>query len=305
MSYILVAVGLASLVLGGELLVRGAVALAARAGVSPLLIGLTLVGFGTSTPELAASVTAALDGSPGIALGNVVGSNIANILLIVGLAALLRPLVLSPAAGLRDGVVMLLAGVGCLVVVLGGTVGRADGFVLVACLAGYVALIYRQERRAKPDDASPGASSPVAIACFAGGLVLVLLGANLLVSGAIDLARAFGVSEIIVGLTLVALGTSLPELATSLVATVRRQPDVALGNVLGSNIFNVLGILGITAIITPLEVPARIATVDVWVMLAGSAALLGLLWFAARVGRGAGAAMLVAYATYVAAMALA
>jgi cation:H+ antiporter len=300
--------GLLLLLAGGDGFVRGSVAIARRLGLSPLLIGLTLVGFGTSTPELLTSLQAALAGSPGIAIGNVVGSNTANILLILGLAALIQPLRTRPEAFKRDGTVVLLAALACLGVVMLGEIGRLAGLVLVGALLAYVGYTYVHETRAPDASAAmheaEAASEPrphrlwQALLFTVGGLLATLLGAKLLVDGAIELAAAAGISETIVGLTVVAVGTSLPELTVSLVAAFRRQADVAFGNIVGSNIYNVLGILGVTAIVTPIAVPPEIIALDIWVMLGATLLLLGFAITGWRVSRLEGALLLTAYATY-------
>jgi cation:H+ antiporter len=316
--------GLLLLALGGELLVRGAVQIAERLGVSPLLIGLTLVGFGTSLPELVASVQASLAGAPGIAVGNIVGSNIANILLILGLAALVNPIAVGSAALARDG--GLGVAVAALFALLGlfWTLDRAVGVLLVAGLVAYILFAYRQER-AEPADhtaafdkaaafegahpsgvhhalaSAPGAgpwAMAASAALFLLGLVLIVLGGKLLVQGAIGLARGFGVSEAVIGVTIVAVGTSLPELVTSLIAAFRRQSEVALGNVLGSNIYNVLGIGGVTALIAPTAVPAEIARYDAFVMLLAAVLLLFIARSGWRIGRREGGLLLGGYAIY-------
>jgi cation:H+ antiporter len=314
--------GLLLLAAGGELFVRGAVRIAERLGVSPLLIGLTLVGFGTSTPELVTSVQASLAGSPGIAVGNIVGSNIANILVILGLSALLVPIAVGRGALWRDGSIALGTALGLAAVAVFGTLDRAVGSAFLLGLVAYIAYAWREERRAAPDDhtaafekaqayeethprrqpprrAGGGREWAIAAGLAAAGLVLVVLGGRLLVDAAVDLARGMGVSEAAIGLTIVAVGTSLPELVTSLVAAYRRHADVALGNVLGSNIYNILGIGGMTALIAPTTVPAEIASFDVWVMVLVSALLLLLGRTGWRVGRREGAALLGGYGAYV------
>ncbi|WP_397541704.1 calcium/sodium antiporter [Roseovarius salis] len=311
LDYLFVVAGLAGLIAGGEMLVRGAVALARGMGVSPVVIGLTLVGFGTSSPELLTSVQAAFAGSAGIALGNVVGSNIGNILLIVGAAALLTPVAVAPGMLRRDGVVMAGATLACLVAVLGGGIERPVGAALLAALAVYLAATIAAERRRGTPAAemyTHGAETVAVRAAPAGrsafvllaGLGLILLGARFLVNGAISMAGHLGLSESVIGLTIVAIGTSMPELATSVIAARRGHGDVAFGNVVGSNIFNILGILGVTALLHPLEVPARIAGADIWVMLAATAVLLLFAWTGRRIGRREGAALLVVYAGYLA-----
>lgn len=286
MTIALILVGLVLLAVGGDLLVRGAVGIASRLGVSPLLAGLTIVGFGTSTPELVTSLFAAFDGAPGIAVGNIVGSNIANILLILGVSALVLPLAVNPAAFRRDGLALAVATLACLAAVLFGFLSRPIGFALLGLLIAYVVWAYRSEAR-HPDleaemhehvaaDASiPGLGLAAAISMAVGGIAGTIVGARLLVDGAIEIARDFGVTETVIGLTVVAVGTSLPELVACIIAALRRHADVVLGNIIGSNIYNVLGILGVTAVIHPISVPAEIASFDIWVLL-GATALLGL-----------------------------
>lgn len=305
MTLLMLLVGFAGLVVGGDLLVRGAVAIALRFGLSQLMIGLTLVGFGTSTPELVTALQAAFKGSPGIAVGSVVGSNICNSLLILGAAALLRPIVTRPDAFRRDGAVLLGATLICVGVVLVGFIGRIAGGVLLSLLVGYLILTYFAER----GSGSAGTDADVPLpafrgigasaALFIGGLVLTIVGARFLVDAAIEIAADLGVSEAVIGLTIVALGTSLPELVTSIVAAVRRQGDVAFGNIVGSNIFNILGILGTTAIAHPLAVPTEIARLDIWVMLAATALLIWVTVTGWRITRAEGLLMFGGYGGYI------
>ena len=302
------AAGLVLLIAGGEVLVRGASALAARLGVSPLLIGLTVVGFGTSTPELVTSLQAAFAGSPGIAVGNVVGSNIANILLILGAAAILMPFAVSANTFRRDGAVLVMASLACLAVVATGSLVRPAGLLLVLGLGAYLLYAFVSERRAtvagagvvpKAAPTQPGGSLGVSTLFAVGGIALTVLGARFLVGSASELAALWGVSDAVIGLTVVAVGTSLPELVTSVVAAIRREGDIAFGNVVGSNIYNVLGILGLTALIKPIPVPPAIAGFDIWVMMAATAALVAVAVTGWRVTRGEGIALLIAYALYV------
>ena len=315
MVYLELAAGLVLLVAGGDALVRGAVATARRLGVSPLLIGLTLVGFGTSTPELVTSLQAAFLGSPGIAIGNVVGSNTANILLILGIAALITPLATQPGAMRRDGTVVLLAAIACCAVVLVGELVRPAGVVLVVLLIAYVVYTYRRERvvhdaSAEMHEHEASAAEPgphrlwLAVLLTVAGLGLTILGAHFLVDASIELARAAGISETLLGLTIVAVGTSLPELVTSVVAAIRRQGDVAFGNIVGSNIYNVLGILGVTAVVKPIPVPPEIIRFDIWVMLAATVLLLVFSVTGWRISRGEGAVLLAGYAAYLAVLIL-
>jgi cation:H+ antiporter len=309
-----IAIGLVLLVSGGELLVRGSVSLARRLGVSPLLIGLTLVGFGTSTPELITSLQAALAGSSGIALGNVVGSNIANVLLILGAAAAIAPLACRPAAFYRDGAVLSGSALACAAAALGGTVGRVSGATFLVLLIAYVVFTYLRERRApdaaamhahEADLAAPVPKSPwLALPFAVGGIALSILGARFLVAGAIGFAAAAGISEAVIGLTVVAIGTSLPELVTSVVAALRRQGDIAVGNIVGSNIYNVLGILGLTVLVQPLGVPQEILRLDLWVMLAATALLIAFAVTGWRVSRMEGGLLLIGYLAYLAVLAV-
>lgn len=309
-TYLLLALGVVLLTVGGDTLVRGASTAARSLGVSPLLIGLTLVGFGTSTPELVTSLTAAMAGSPGIAVGNVVGSNTANILLILGLTALIAPIAVDRAAFRRDGAMLVIAALVCGAAVLAGTIGLVWGMAMIAALIAYVVWAWLGERNAKDaerdkfehiaedaPDARGGLWAGLLLAAL--GIGLTIGGAHLLVDSAIVLARDLGVSDTIIGLTVVAVGTSLPELVTSVVAAVRRHGDVAIGNVIGSNIYNVLGILGVTAAVSPITVPAEIARLDIWVMLAATALLIVFLRTGHRLVRWEGLAMLAAYGAYV------
>lgn len=311
--------GLTLLLLGGELLVRGAVNVATRLGVSPLVIGLTLVGFGTSTPELVTSVQAGLAGSSGIAYGNIVGSNIANTLLIMGVAALLMPIAVPSLALRRDGVVM----VGATLVFAGVAavmpMGRLTGLVFIIALGAYIYLAFRQESTAPSEHGAAfdkglarqetdpalaphsgkSQSLGISLATATAGLALVVLGGTFLVSGAVALARGFGISETVIGLTIVALGTSMPELVTSVVAGLKKQGDVAFGNIVGSNIYNILGIGGFTALIAPGVVPREIVTFDNLVMIAVSFLLLAFAFTSRRVSRWEGGLLLAGYAAYV------
>ncbi len=312
--------GLVLLIGGGELLVRGAVQVATNFGVSPLVIGLTLVGFGTSTPELVTSVQAALTGAAGIAYGNIVGSNIANILLILGVAALLSPIVIGSAALKRDGVVMVVVAISFAAVAALMPLGRTVGIVFVAALGIYIYLAFRQEKAAAPaghgavyeksmalqeaDTAlAPQASSQKSLLVSGllalAGLALVVVGGKFLVDGAVSLARGFGISETVIGLTIVAVGTSMPELVTSVVAGIKRQGDVAFGNIVGSNIYNILGIGGVTALMAPGNVPMEIVSFDNPVMIGVSFVMIAFAWTGLRLSRWEGGVLLLGYVGYV------
>ncbi len=301
-DWLMIAAGLVLLFAGGESLVRGAVGLSRRFGISELAIGLTVVGFGTSMPELLVSVDAAFSGSPGIALGNVIGSNTANILLILGLSALITPVMGWTNTIRRDVAVM--CGVALLALALGltGSIGRIQGAMMVAALVVYLVWTFRMSRN------DPQAAEHVAethsvlwlVAFLIGGLAALFGGASLLVDGATSIARNLGVPEAIIGLTIVAVGTSLPELATSLVAAYRGNSAVAIGNVVGSNVFNILGILGLTTVIAPMAVDPSMARFDIPFMVAMSFVLAGLLFFTTRLSRPVGGTMLAVYVAYTA-----
>lgn len=293
---------------GGEYLVRGAGALALRFGLSHLVVGIIIVGFGTSVPELVASIQAALAGAPGIAMGNVVGSNIANILLILGVGAIIYPVLVSGAAIYRDGLTMVATAALLLIAVWGGQLSTLAGLFFVLLLAAYLVYLIYSDRKAngeaaedEDDDELPKPSKSVwlDIAMVVGGIIAVVAGGKLLVDGAIVTAQTFNVSDEVIGLTLVAIGTSLPELATSIMAALRKHSDIALGNVLGSNIYNILGIGGITALIQPIPVSNHMVSIDIPVMIAVSLALFLLAVLTRRFGKRVGYAFLAGYAVYV------
>lgn len=297
MTYLLFVVGLLGLFFGGEYLVRGASSIARRFGISPLVIGLTIVGFGTSAPEMLVSVNAALAGQPAIAIGNVLGSNIANILLILGVSAVIAPLIIPARQLARDLAFMLLATGAIWVMLLDGMVTRLEGGLLIAGLAVFLYMAFSAGSVPQEEDAVE-TSVPKSALMTVGGLVLLVIGAHFLVDSASTIARTYGISEAVIGLTIVAVGTSLPELATSVIAAFRRQTEIAVGNVVGSNIFNIFSILGITALITPIPAEARFAFVDMpWV--AGTAVSLSVLaiWLGG-LPRLAGAGLLAAYGVY-------
>ena len=299
MDYLYLLAGLIGLFLGGEALVRGSVGIARRMAIPPLLIGLTVVGFGTSTPELLVSVDAAWRGVPDIAIGNIVGSNIGNILLIIGLSALIWPIRVAGATLRRDTAVMMAAALVLVPIFAMGQMGRPAGLVLVAGLAAYLVWAYRQPGDVPVEVGTAPPASVVSVLWVIGGLIALMVGARLLVDGAVSIARGYGISEAFIGLTIVAVGTSLPELATSLIAAFRRQSEIAIGNIVGSNIFNVLGILGVTGLIAPIRVASRFLTFDLPVMIAVSLVLTGLLLTRPVIGRVVGVTMLVGYVAYV------
>jgi len=306
----LVVAGLIGLVIGGELLVRGAVSAAKSFGISPMVIGLTLVGFGTSTPELVTSLQAALSGSSGIAIGNVVGSNIGNVLLILGIAAVMAPIAVDPKAFRRDGAVVAIATLLCLAAALVGDIGRMAGAGFVIALAAYLGFTVWSEKRSGGTPAAavyeneadavvgPGTTLGMSLLIAVAGLAITIFGARFLVEGAVSLAQTAGLSETVIGLTIVAIGTSMPELVTSIIAVRKGEGAVALGNVIGSNIFNILGILGITALVQPMVIPNEIARLDIWVLCATTLALIACVRTGWTISRREGGCLVLAYAVY-------
>lgn len=303
--------GVGLLTVGGEALIRGSLAAAKRLGVSPLLSGLVIVGFGTSAPELVVSVDAALNQQPDIAIGNVVGSNIGNILLILGTCALITPLAVKPMALRRDAVTVVAASILFIVLVGGSALGPVDGAILLISLVAYLVWAYWSERlhaspsaelhKAEAEELTALPKSVVwTVTTVITGLLLLIAGSQVLLMGAVGIAEHFRVSEAVIGLTLVAVGTSLPEFTISVIAALRRHADVAVGNVLGSNIFNLLGILGVSALLQPLPVHARILQFDQWVMLGTSLLLLLFLYTGRCLSRLEGGILLAGYGVYLA-----
>ncbi len=299
--------GLVLLFFGGEGLIKGAVALARNFGLSKLLVSAVVVGFGTSMPEMTVSVGAALKGASDIAVGNVVGSNIANILLIVGLASILCPIFVAGNAVKRDTIVMLGGSLALCGLTMMGMISFIAGLAMFAALIVYIAWSYHQDKKGGAEtivhieedvEGDPQLSRLKASSFALGGLVLLIGGAYILVEGAVSIARGFGISEAVIGLTIVAIGTSLPELATATVAAYRKHSDIIIGNIVGSNIFNILAILGVTAMISPIPVAVQIATYDVWIMLSVAVFLSVYLLPGATIGRISGLAMLGAYIIY-------
>ena len=305
MNVVLVVVGLVGLYLGGELLVRSASSLARALGIAPMVIGLTVVAFGTSAPELAATLVAAFRGAPELAIANVVGSNVANIGLILGLTAIAYPLATSASFLRREVPWMLAATLLVLPLLFDGRLGRLEGLILWLALAAFLLAAFRSG--GVPDvlvdealEAATAQRRPWRDALgVAAGVAVLAYGAHALVTGATALALIWGVPERVIGLTLVALGTSLPELASSLVAALRRETDIILGNVIGSNLFNLLAVLGTAAVVHPVEVPVAGLRLDLAIMLGFALAVVPLMLVGRRLGRRDGALLLAAYVTYV------
>jgi cation:H+ antiporter len=304
-------VGLVVLILGAEFLVRGASRLARRLGVPALVVGLTIVAFGTSAPEFAVTVASALKGEPDVALGNAVGSNIFNVLAIVGAAALIRPLPVKRRLIRFDAPIMIAATVALLALALNRRLDRGEGLVLVAGLVAYTVFAYVWARREKehPDVAAQfetahpiQGSTPLQILALLAGFVMLSFGSRWMVDGAVRVAEELGVSRAIVALTIVAAGTGMPELATSVMAGLRNEPDIAVGNIVGSNIFNILGAVGLSATVAPsgMTVNEKILTTDGPMMLLTLLLLWQMCKTGRRVGRGEGAVLFAAYIAYVA-----
>ncbi|MEX0842213.1 MAG: calcium/sodium antiporter [Xanthobacteraceae bacterium] len=305
--------GFVLLLFGAEYLVRGAVALARKLRVAPMIIGMTIVAYGTTAPELVVSLQAAVDGLPGISVGNVVGSNIANILLILGLSAVIFPIVVQPTSLIRDAAMCMGAALVFTALALSGTVERWQGALMVAMLATFSIFAFMQERRrGKANDPGDMAeelteefkepSRPIWLSLLSvvGGIAAVVAGAKLLVAAAVVTARTLGVDEAVIGLTIVAVGTSLPELATAVVAAIRKHSEVAVGNILGAGIYNLFAIMGLVAVVTPIPVPAQIIAFDLWFMVTVTALLLTLLLWRNGLSRPVGAMFLAGFVVYTA-----
>ncbi len=297
--------GLVLLYFGGESLIRGASRLAKRLGISSLAIGLTVVAFGTSTPELVVSIDAALSEANDISVGNIVGSNIANIALILGMVALFRPVTVQARIVRVDAPIMIVVSLALIAVLFNEHASRIEGYLLLLGLVSYTVLTFRAARRETLSvqeefaSAAPASqtSTVASILLTVTGLVMLVVGGHLLVAGAIEFAELFGMSQAVIGLTIVAVGTSLPEIATSVIAAMRGEGDIAVGNVIGSNIFNILGIIGITALIHPLESGA-IRLTDLGVMVALACILTVFLYTRLKLGRCEGAFLLTIYSVY-------
>lgn len=308
MTVVLFVIGLMLLIVGAEVLVRGASRLAAVFRVSPLVIGLTVVAFGTSSPELAVSIQAATLGQASIAVGNVIGSNIFNVLFILGCSALIVPLIVSQQLIRVDVPLMIALSLVVLIMAWDGILSAVDGVLLVTSLVAYIVLVFIQSRKAQrceqaeADGASPAQESTWvrSLTMVVVGLAMLVLGSDWLVEGAVALATHLGVSELIIGLTIVAVGTSLPEVVTSIVAAIHGERDIAVGNVVGSNLFNIMGVLGVASIVAPggIEIPPSVINFDLLVMLAVAIACLPIFFSGGVISRQEGALLLAYYVAY-------
>jgi cation:H+ antiporter len=299
-------VGLVLLAFGAEGLVRGSASIALRLGIAPLVVGLTIVAFGTGSPEFVVSIAAALSGNSGIALGNVVGSNISNVALILGVAALVRPLTVKAEVLRRELPIMIAISAFLWLLIYDGVLSRIEGAFLTASALAYTFLTYKfsklREKRsveAEFEEAIEltGKSTMLDVGLIIGGLALLIIGANVMLSGAVSIARGFGISEIVIGLTIVAIGTSLPELATSAVAAYKKEPDIAFGNAIGSNVLNILAVLGITAMLEPISA-GGLRTLDIGAMLGSALVLFVLLGRNYKLSRIEGMVLLIGYGIY-------
>jgi len=314
MDMLLVFAGLVILLIAGDFLVKGAVSLSLRLGIPALIVSFTIVGFGTSAPELLIAIQSALEGAPGIAIGNVIGSNIANVLLVLGVPALFFTLDTRRCDTQRTYIQMIAASLVFIALSFLGPLYIWHGIILLALLAAMLGDAFHSARKARRsantgcvtseelselEDADPNMAIWKVSAYMIAGIIGLPFGADILIEGAVGIADERGISQEVVGLTIVAIGTSLPELATTVVAALRRQADVALGNVIGSNMFNLLAIMGIASFFGPLEVAPRFLSGDLWIMLASSLALALFVFFKLKLSRIWGFMYLAAYVAYI------
>jgi len=305
MAFLILLAGLALLLIGGEVLVKGAVAIAIRYHIPTMVIGLTIVSFGTSAPELLVSLQAALDGHPDIAIGNVIGSNMANIALVLGLTALILPIPVARNTIRIDQVVMIMATLLLWACMWNGMLSGTEGLILFLGLIAYLLFLMRnarKERRAALADqikTSETLSLWSSIALIVGGCIGLVFGSDLLVQGATEIARDFGVSEYVIGATVVAFGTSVPELATSIIAAFRKELDISVGNLVGSNIFNILCILGITSMVKPIPVNQQVLDNDIFWVLGITLAVFAFSIHTQKIQRWKGAILVFSYLVYV------
>lgn len=317
-NFIMIIAGLLLLFVGGELLVRGSVEISKRLGISTILIGVVVVGFGTSTPELLVSIKASLSNESDIALGNIVGSNIANVLLILGLGSIITPVICEDRAVERDSIVVVISSLFLIIFSYFQIINRFEGFIMFTGLIGYIIYSYEIERIEKmrtvigkfiktahekeAKEFTNNMNIGVSIVMTIAGIIMLLCGADFLVKGASNIARQLGVSEAVIGLSLVAVGTSLPELATTIVASIKKNSDVIIGNILGSNLFNILGILGLTSLIKPININTKIANFDIPFTFGISVLCFAIILLFKKFDRTVGVLFLIAYIFYIAFM---
>ncbi|MFT7155771.1 MAG: cation:H+ antiporter [Parvicella sp.] len=306
MEYMWLVLGLLVLIIGGESLVKGAVGLSTAMKISPMVIGLTVVSFGTSAPELLVSIQSAMNGSPGIAIGNVVGSNIANLALVLGVTVLIFPLIAERQTKVFDYPVMLIASIMFYLFALNGVLSLWEGIIFILILlsfTSYLIITSRKKEKKRIEESDVEEENPLplsrSVMFLLFGLVGLYFGSEWFVSGAKDIAAAYGLSDSVIGVTVVAIGTSAPELVASIVAAMRHQSDMSVGNLVGSNIFNVFAVLGVTSIVTPVDVDQSILNFDMYWMLGISALLIPILYFGSKVGRLKGVILLTSYILYI------
>ena len=310
MIYAQVVFGFLLLLFAAEIMIRAAVILAQRLAIPPIVVGMTVIAIGTSAPELIIGVQSSLTGAEGLALGNVIGSNIANVLLVLGGAALISPISSKGDTLSRDTLGLIIGTLLFIVFCVSGDINIIDGFILLLALFIFLFTSYRKDDKEIIEDNSVNEIDVNLFSIIIRktrnvfyilllGIIGLLYGANLLVDGSVNIARSFGVSEEVIGLTIIAIGTSLPELTASVVAALRGQSEVALGNIIGSNLFNILGITGVVAILTPLTISPQLLMFDVWVMLLCTLSMVPILIFRRCLGRSTALIMLICYLSYI------
>ena len=306
MSYLILVAGLIVLLLGGELMVRGAVNIAYRFRVSALVVGMTIVSFGTSAPELLVSLQASIDGYPDIAIGNVIGSNIANLALVLGLTALILPIEVSKDTLYLDWPAMMVATIVTFLFMIDGQIDFYEGCLMFVALLGYTVFLIRRSRIGSKEDVVNEDESKLVksnmlrdVSYIVIGCTGLALGSDWLVQGAVEISRSFGVSDLVISVTVVAFGTSAPELMTSLVAAIRKQSDISIGNLIGSNLFNLFSILGITSMVKSIPINDMILNRDMWWVLGISFIIFPMMLLGRRVGRLKGLLLFSAYIIYV------
>lgn len=303
MGILFLVLGLVILVVGGELLVKGAVTIANNFKISPLVIGMTIVSFGTSAPELLVSLQAALDGNPSISIGNVVGSNIANLALVLSITVLIFPIIAERQTKIVDWPMMMLATLLFVVFSLDNQIVWWEGAILFGILITFTFLLIRnsrkQNKKLEDDDLETKGSTFIGIALLLGGLIGLYFGSEWFVSGAVSIAKYFDLSDRVIGVTVVAFGTSAPELVASTVAAYRQQTDISVGNLIGSNLFNIMAVLGITSMVTPISVEQSVLDFDIYWVVGIALAMLPILFIGKKIGRIKGVLLLGTYVSYI------
>lgn len=304
MAVLLLISGLVTLIIAGELLVRGAVGIAYKAKLSTLVVGVTIVSIGTSAPELIVSIDAALSGHPDISIGNVVGSNIANIALVLGITACIYPIAVSKNTLRYDWPVLFISSAILVLFIQNNILNQTEGIIFILMLIAYMVftiITSRKEQKAKTSDTPPKKQKPlyINIILVTIGSIGLIFGASWMVDGAVEISKNFGVPERVIAISAIAFGTSLPELATSIIAAIRKEMDISIGNLIGSNIFNILSILGITSVLHPIEINQQIKNIDIYWMLAIAIILLPFMLIKKRILRIEGAIFVIIYIVYV------